>query len=229
MVHFSLHRWSLSDTGSEQRSSLRSLEVAALPSAPKSEAQFRGFPVSLLVHRQGQGPAGRRVNRDGRRELQSGIRGECRIFRSGRFRGSSQRGLPRAPRLPGARPHGLGSGLHQEQWLRWTLAFGGLSHTELECDLLSSGHGFLPHAVRAGGGDPVQTRPRAAGDHPPDLVGEAAGEPGGEPEGWPPPSSVSLGVGFPPPHRPVRFKAKRPRQGVQPAAHGLQMRPSTKP
>lgn len=52
----------------------------------------------------------------------------------------------------------------------------------LECDLLPSGHGFLPHAVRAGGGYPVQTCPRATRDHPPDLVGETAGELGRKPQ-----------------------------------------------
>lgn len=53
--------------------------------------------------------------------------------------------------------------------------------TKLECDLLPSGHGFLPHALWAGGGYPVQTCPWAPRDHPADLVGETAGEPRGKP------------------------------------------------
>lgn len=63
-----------------------------------------------------------------------------------------------------------------------SLAFDCSCSIKLECDLLPSGHGFLPHAVRAGGGHPVQTCPRATRDHPPDLVGETAGEPGREPQ-----------------------------------------------
>ena len=71
---------------------------------------------------------------------------------------------------------------------------------KLECDLLPSGHGFLPHAVRAGGGYPVQTCPRATGDHPPDLVGETAGEPGGKPCATLPIPLSPAGIRSLPPH-----------------------------
>ena len=39
-----------------------------------------------------------------------------------------------------------------------------------------AGHGVMPDAVRAGGGDSVQAGPREEGHHPRDLVGEAAGD-----------------------------------------------------
>lgn len=129
------------------------------------------------MHRQSPGPAGRRADCDGRRELQPGLRGECGPLALGRARLEARfqsffrvgsRGHPGC-RERAWGPEGViemkpGSGLVRAVGIK------------LECALLPSGHGLLPHALRAGGGYPVQTCPRATRDHPPDLVGETAGE-----------------------------------------------------
>ena len=74
------------------------------PSAPKPVALFLSSR-SLQVHRQSPGPTGRRINGNGRRELQPGLWGECgppaQCWVSSSVQSFLQSGLMRTHRLLG--------------------------------------------------------------------------------------------------------------------------------